>query len=617
MFNITMKVNLISWSLLQSNQYLKNYKHGSFPGSTSIKPKEPLSLKQIFPQYFHPSFGQLGVAPEGLLNIFTRKLYNLANKAGEWTCNDDLIELIKKEVNKNNIDALLKMVSINTKGGASLYEGEAVFELARATKTVKQSKILNKFLDQRKEYDTIIGAFDVLKEFKQKDKDTNGLVTKIIDKLVSAKTPEGDDRFGSLGMSDIVRYIKTDEDFEKLNGLLKNEKLTTFDIVQVLVGRHSVSSKQKPSIEYNSRYFCNLGKELFNLGHYQKDVKRALYEAMSNDTRKAEKILEVALDDRISDAGLVFAGFTKHSMLSDNVINDIRKHIIQGRPEVTTLPTGTSHKKAIKMIPKGDVCELDSKLYVNDDNNLVELNMTKEKFIDLFPSVMRFNFLQGTLGDCWLIAVLGKMMDNSLTRPKLYELFRQDGKDVFIMFPNAEKEIKFVNAEPLIADSVVDGPFGIQIIEQAYSIHREYGYSNFPVEDISNIVDADEQLNRLCYGNPSEAVKELLPKAILGVYDGDDLLHKDTYFRLICNNSNNNDSMLYFTLNNKHNHDEKYVSEAYKLFADHTYSISSYDSEKGLVGIMNPHNSGIVTEVPIYELIQHMDGMTLVSVKPH
>lgn len=611
-----MKVNLISWSLLQSNQYLNNSKNSSFPDSIYIGSKEHCSFVNTVPQYFHPSFGQLGAAPEGLFNIFTRKLYNLANKAGEWTCNDDLIELIKKEVNKNNIDALLKMASINTKDGASLYEGEAVFELARAAKTVKQSKILNKFLDERKEYDTIIGAFDVLKEFKQKDKNTNGLVTKIIDRLVLAKTPEGDDRFGSLGMSDIVRYIKTDEDFERLNELLKNEKMTTFDIVQALAGRHFVSSKQKPAVEYNSRYFCNLGKELFNLGHYQKDVKRALYEAMNNDARKAEKILEVALDDSISNAGILLTNFNKHSMLSDNVLKDIKEYVIQGKPEVITIPVGTPHKKILKMVPKGDVCEMDSELYVNDDDSLVKLKMTKEKFTDLFPTVMRFNFLQGTLGDCWLIAVLGKMMDNPLARPKLYELFRQEGKDIFIMFPNALRDIKFPNSELLSANSVLDGPLGIQMIEQAYSIHRKDGYSIFPVEDISNIVDADEQLNRLCYGNPSEAVKELLPKAVFGVYDGDDLLHKDIYFRLICNNSNNNDSMLYFTLNNKHNHDEKYVSEAYKLFADHTYSISSYDSEKGLVGIMNPHNSGIVTEVPIYELIQHMDGMTLVSLKP-
>lgn len=611
-----MKVLLNSCNLITNKQIVNSNQNQSIFDKVSLEIASQSCPIKIVPQYFHPSFGQIKNVPDELLNIFARKLYNLANKAGEWTCSDDLVELIKKEVNKNNIDALLKMASINTKDGASLYEGEAVFELARAAKTGKQSRLLNKLLDQRKEFDTIIGAFDVLDEFRKKDKETNGFVTKIIDKLTAAKTPEGDDRFGSLGMSDIVRCVNTDEDFEKLNLLLKNDKLTTFDIIQSLSGSNVGSNQQKPKVEYNSRFFSNLGKELFNLGHYKKDVKKALCEAMNNDSTKAEKILEVALDDRISEAGISFESFTKHSMLSGNVLKDVKKYIIEGKPEVMSIPAGTPHKKVIKMLPKGDVCELDSKLYVNDDNNLVELKMTKEKFIDLFPSVMRFNFLQGTIGDCWLISVLGKMMDNPLARPKLYELFRQDGNDMFIKFPTASKEIKFPNSESLLSSSTLDGPYGIQMIEQAYSIHRKNGYSKLPVEDISTIVDTDEQLYRLQSGSASEAIEELLPQASCGIHNGDDLEHKDLYYRLINKYSNGENYMLYFMLNSKRNHDEKYVSEAYKLISDHVYSINSYDSEKGLVSITNPHNSGIIIEVPIYELIQHMNDMTLVNIKP-
>ena len=112
--------------------------------------------------------------------------------------------------------------------------------------------------------------------------------------------------------------------------------------------------------------------------------------------------------------------------------------------------------------------------FVHDGNSLVEWNMTKEKYLELFPPVLRFTSCQNTLGNCYFATSLFSSMEDRYARPNIYKSFELKGDDVVVTVKayedyNGSYTYKNGNIELPTTEDYMSGCKGLQMYEQAYA----------------------------------------------------------------------------------------------------------------------------------------------------
>lgn len=135
--------------------------------------------------------------------------------------------------------------------------------------------------------------------------------------------------------------------------------------------------------------------------------------------------------------------------ISKNVIEDCRK-LADNENGIKTYLQDTNHTKILSETANGEVAEVGSKLFLNDNGNLVEINLSKEKYLELFPPLERFNINQNEskyAGNCWLLETAFNLYNSPSTRNQILKLFRQEGNDVYVKLPNINLELKFNNGD--------------------------------------------------------------------------------------------------------------------------------------------------------------------------
>lgn len=541
------------------------------------------------------------------------KIASLVNEKGVYACDELYMLAIKKVINKFNKDGLLKMAEKKTEEGFPLFDGEWMYDIAQNTLNSKNKETLAELLKINKLPDAIVGTFDIVSRLTRR---ANRFSEQVLKTLLPLKTSKGEDRFGSLAMYDIIDRVVTENDFAKLKVLLKNEDAQAFDIIRCLEEGGLNNSETKLSDSEALNFFEEGGSRVFNIGSQEYDLRSLLFESLDKHPKRAKKIIEIVKNIKPNNIDIDLHRLNENSFISDNIISDIDNYVIKKKPFVREFASGATLNNIVQNLANGDVATIGGKLVVNEGGKIVSLKMTPQKFIELFPPIKRFNFLQGKLGDCWLLSALDNIMDNPSSRTKLYKLFRQDGNDIYIKFPNGKNEIKFKDSKILKSNKILQGPLGFQMLEQAYSIHRAKMYSNQPFEDILSVVaNEDKQLEKLNLGKTVEAFKEILDGAEIKDLYGISLSHKRFYFALIEDFANNKNYLLNFTMNDKYRATEGIIDEAYGLRAKHSYSIKAYNSENGMVYISNPHNSALITEVPIYELLKYVQSLSVFDLK--
>lgn len=564
-------------------------------------------FNELSSSFCNPAFGSVLPKISSDTEVIN-KIGSLINEKGVYACDELYMTAIKKIINKFNKDGLLRMSEKKTKEGFPLFDGEWMYQVAQNTLNSKNRETLAELLKINKLPDAIVGTFDITSRLTRR---ANKFSEQVLKTLLPLKTSNGEDRFGSLAMYDIIDRVVTENDFAKLKVLLKNEDAQTFDIIKCLEEGGLNNSETKLDSEA-LKFFEEGGSRVFNVAPYEYDLRSLLFESLSKHPKRTKKMIEIAKNIKTNSIDINLSTFNKNSFISDKVISDIDNYVIKNKPYIKEFPTGTGLNNILQNLPNGEVATIGGKLFANECGKMVSLKMTPQKFKELFPPIKRFNFLQGTLGDCWLISAFDNIMDNPSTRVKLYKLFRQSGNDIYIKFPTGKNEIKFKDSKILKSNKIIQGSLGFQMLEQAYSIHRARMYSNKPFEDILQAVkNPDGQLENLNWGNPVEAFKEMLGGLDIQSLYGISLTHKRFYFSLIKDFANNKNYLLNFTMNDKYRATDNIIDEAYGLQAKHSYSIKAYNSEKGLVQITNPHNSGLITEVPIYELLKYVQSLSV------
>ena len=290
-----------------------------------------------------------------------------------------------------------------------------------------------------------------------------------------------------------------------------------------------------------------------------------------------------------------------------------------------------SNKELLRKVPSGEVVNISGKMYCNDGEKLVPINLSKSTFEKLFPASERYKMNQGTLGNCYYVNAIGAMINTPKGRAYIYSMFSEKDGDIFVTFPDGKYPIKFKDGKlntlaPFsysqtehgkprlgMGSDHINACKGIQIFEQAYSIHRYDGYEEANIENgaINDIFFMNKQMMRLWDGHSENVIEDIVGEQLYGS-NGKlkrELILRYEYEEKIPKALQNPNSMIFFSTM------EGTINGKYNLHDKHAYRIESYNPKTKMVGIVNPWNCNKVTQIPLYEFMNYVENLTILTLK--
>lgn len=196
-------------------------------------------------------------------------------------------------------------------------------------------------------------------------------------------------------------------------------------------------------------------------------------------------------------------------------------------PLVKELGDNADLSNISKHVDNGEVCAVgtgkNQKLYVNENGTAVELEISKEKFEELFPKNGFALAEQKGRNNCWLVSRLNSMTDSAVGRAKIYSMFKEtaDG-DILVTLPGSNKPIKFPGGKPADVENTRLGEgasSGLEMLHQSVLIKLLKNPSE-RVDDISklNVSSLRNEANKLAHTD-ADATRYLFGKTSAGIYN--------------------------------------------------------------------------------------------------
>lgn len=422
---------------------------------------------------------------------------------------------------------------------------------------------------------------------------------RLIDSIMKNDSDNVIPRFNDLSFNIVKNLLRTEEDYKifeylmsKKTTVLRDYEYNSSDIIHIL---ESPTAKQFVLDQINS-----------GQSFKRAEINEKCHEYVLTDVHKTKMHDSRKIPDKIDD---ITMNDPSGKPLSDKEINIVFKQNAE-------LKTST---------PAGEVININGKLYCNDGDNLVKLDISKEQFEKLFPSSERFKIKQGTIGDCYHITAMSALLDTPKGRARLFSLFHQDGNDIIIRFPDESQDLRFIDGNPNrlapISYTTKDGKprigfgtdhvsacLGIRLLEQAYSIHRYDGYKDPKASEevVNDIFFMNEKMHRLDGGHADDAISDMI-----GSENRRTTYISNNYNRIraIIENIKKPNVVISFSTETKFSDGSKY-----DLYNQHAYRIAEYDETTGMVGIVNPWNCDRITHIPIYELLNYMNAFRIIEI---
>ncbi len=255
------------------------------------------------------------------------------------------------------------------------------------------------------------------------------------------------------------------------------KKITSNDIHNKTLNKTDVEDY---IMELSSRFSHNLDNQKL------KNIANNLYEMKKNNSPlyqdiESSGLLKLVEEGKIDFKVLEDLCIKTHSntRMSKELYEDCKK-LNSGEPYIKEYLDGSDLKTIYKNSKNGEVVEIGSDLYINDGHKMVKLNISKEKYLELFPPFKRFDINQNEskyAGNCWFLETAHNLYQNPSMRVEILKLFRQEGNDIYVKLPDSKFEYKFQNGDvPKNHDDakyyLSDSPKWINMLEYVGALSR-------------------------------------------------------------------------------------------------------------------------------------------------
>ncbi|MBQ8887319.1 MAG: hypothetical protein IJY61_06425 [Candidatus Gastranaerophilales bacterium] len=163
----------------------------------------------------------------------------------------------------------------------------------------------------------------------------------------------------------------------------------------------------------------------------------------SVDASNFQMLLELVTNGEVDSNVLKF--LPPNSKLNPDIISDIDK-LYQAysdniNPIDVFVPIFENDEEAKEKLNIGDVYQVkntEKASIIGANGKIIPLNISREKYFELFPPIQRFATTQNLIGNCWELSPINALFSTPETRQNVLKLFSQEGDDIIVELPSSE-----------------------------------------------------------------------------------------------------------------------------------------------------------------------------------
>ena len=253
------------------------------------------------------------------------------------------------------------------------------------------------------------------------------------------------------------------------------------DLISNIEGSKYNQSEKIQALNYFLGLKTENGEKLFDVQN-PRHSKMSTYEYLMNIDPTSVEASNMQMLIELVQAGVVgkhvFEFLPSKAKITPNIAEDIDKlynAYISGKAPIDEfIPTFKNIIKASEQLSVGDVYEIEGEDFIyiiNNEYSSTQLQLTKQKYFELFPPIERFGTTQNQIGNCWEISVLQGIFSNPKTRQLVLRLFSQEGEKLVVEYPNGNYgKVVFPSGQLPIKEDLSgysQGAKGFQLLEYA------------------------------------------------------------------------------------------------------------------------------------------------------
>lgn len=424
----------------------------------------------------------------------------------------------------------------------------------------------------------------------------------------------------------IMRSVETTRDAKIAKILLNSDIKWNYgeDMASLIGEMKSQPNEMIPLLEKLVKVKKKDGENAF----YTNTIRKTLQSANGKmlEDMKQNGVWDAVLEGDLPARYLLNSEISKYS---EQFIKDF-KMVRNNETFVKEYPRTMNHNEILKTTDLADVVSIDNVAYINEGKSLTKLNMTAKMYEKLFPPVKRHDTYQGQIGDCYLVSVLAKSMENPRAKIELYKLFRQEGNDIYVNLPKYKEqfgEVKFTNGEITLPEKNgysfirsenvgknLEGAPGLQMLEQTYArqANRSKGIG---LDEAINTKNIEELMSRIDDGGSQLDVIDALffNKYTSKSYNGREYYHSQSEIKNVLTKGIDDPNKLFF-FSTRQDCAEG-CNPDYNIQQHHAQYISGYDPKTEIVKVSNPNRTFFNAETPLSVWVKHNDAVHEIEFK--
>lgn len=267
-------------------------------------------------------------------------------------------------------------------------------------------------------------------------------------------------------------------------------------------------------------------------------------------------------------------------------------------------------KNIVISVENGKTLGINGTTYVNNNGKFEALNLTHEKFKDLFPANQTSATQGKYLGDCWLVSTINTLMQKTNGRIAIYRKFGQDWNDMYVKLP--QTDVLFPDSKTIQKHEYqLSGSKGLQMLEEAIALTKSLSATNnfHHANEMTGFCTIMDGLNG---GSQTQALLAINPEWNPKIINLDKTTKQISMIKKYANKDN-----MFLGIMTTKDKEEKTLLDTYnksfdgKLIPVHAFGILGYDKKAKIVSLQDPLNPENLIKLTIAEIKKYPFTLTV------